>query len=134
MSRTIKFRAIARLDSRWRYGQAPLEAPHMENTTYPMNTFWSLLLTGLRRETLGQYTGLKDRTGREIYEGDVVFDHDTEYGGRKAVVWDQGRCCFELDHLCGHPLVYGSAERYLEIVGNIHEQAEAHARPEGETK
>jgi len=80
-------------------------------------------------ETVGQFTGLKDKNGKEIYEGDVVrYDDISDLGeslGEVAVVEymdDQG--CFD-------PLAIGYSgcyySRYIEnteVIGNIHDNPE----------
>jgi uncharacterized phage protein (TIGR01671 family) len=74
-------------------------------------------------ESVGQYTGLKDKNGKEIYEGDIVtglFNHTDIIG---HIVYGSDATFFiERKGLYGIGL--NNAEDWLEVVGNIYENPE----------
>ena len=85
---------------------------HCDNT--------SCFLSVMEDEVLEQCTGLKDKNGRLIYEGDIVF-----YGGVELwwVVFEEKYCSFELLRKDGNGLSM-SAHKEMTVVGNIHENPE----------
>jgi len=83
---------------------------------------------------LREYTGLKDKNGREIYEGDILrwnngMPEIEIQNGTYIVVWDEAE--FNLERTQNtKPTGWGTAynkyswKDYMEVIGNIYENPE----------
>lgn len=66
-----------------------------------------------------QYTGLKDKNGKEIYEGDIVRrQKEGEFETVGVVEWRENGALFWIDRY------YFMSKDGLEVIGNIHENPE----------
>ena len=130
MNRTIKFRALD-TQGKWRIGSLISDKTKgiaiIQQRENPISngcaTGWCF---PVQEGTEGQYTGLKDKNGKEIYEGDIYklmevvgYNDDDEpiYNAKYQVVeYSEGVCSVGFQFLSHHT--------NCEVIGNIHENPE----------
>lgn len=143
--REIKFRAKGLNDDNWHYGSyvytddnknnpfasGPFKEKHHIIQYYPGD--WNLggwEPIEINPNTLGQFTNLKDKNGKEIYEGDIIaFNWRSCDGvditdllevrfirGVFAFLWDG-----DIDHEAN---IVSPTHEWATVVGNIHDNPE----------
>jgi uncharacterized phage protein (TIGR01671 family) len=79
-------------------------------------------------ETVGQFTGLKDRNDKEIYEDDIVkgsHRSNEDWVPRQQVKFVKG--CFIFGNWNAHE--YFNKHTHIEVIGNIHDNPEVLEAP-----
>lgn len=80
-------------------------------------------------ETVGQYTGLTDRNGKKIFEGDIVKAQDDIYGSVYCegivgtVLFDETAFFIETPNIVDTVYLFNECAVY-EVIGNIHDNPE----------
>ena len=130
--RTIRFRGKSLSDGRWLYGdlfRTDLDG-EVAIQFYDEEDGWMTAM--VRPETVGQFTGLKDSEGQEIYEGDIltwrsiICEEDPVETWELPVTFYNGCFCLNDDFdMTLISVIYDSEEfGGVKIIGNIHDNPE----------
>ena len=132
--REILFRGKRIDNGEWVYGSFCMDALEQFNGLCGVDGFIRLYdkdsgkmqMYEVDRETVGQFTGLTDKNGKKIFEGDIIEHHaqGNIIVNRGVVVWDasEGRFAYQLRTML--PGFYMHNPETVEVIGNIHDNPE----------
>lgn len=141
--REILFRGKRIDNGEWAYGNFVMDATEqVQRENIPLEPILAdgfirryelaqqkIVMHEIDRETVGQYTGLNDKNGKKIFEGDLVRFVNPETGELSEYVyevfWDDDYVGFRMFfHKTGYREAFDGVPHWYVVVGNIHDNPE----------
>lgn len=118
--REIKFRGKRKDTGAWVYGdlqhvQKICTTEEVEKNAKRSMPVVRIANYDVDEETIGQFTGMYDMNGREVFEGDLLMGYENVV----EVVWYDGMFCDAMSDI-SDPLRYLDVEDRT-VVGNVHD-------------
>jgi uncharacterized phage protein (TIGR01671 family) len=129
--RQIKFRGLSINGKDWHIGNLSIIDTDLNQTVkrgyYISNSIGMPLAYQIRPETVGQFTGLLDKNGKEIYEWDIL--KNTKENIIVSVIWDVSGAGWQFNEYIDFDDGVGRGDWRLtigfakncEVIGNIYE-------------
>ena len=124
--REILFRGKRVDNGEWVYGD--LNRYYANKGMFIAETQSTYAMHTISEETIGQYTGLTDKNGTKIFEGDIVKDY---YGRVEKCFYNEARKRLMFEGINYTRDFEFASESEYEVIGNIHDNPELLKEREG---
>lgn len=119
--REILFRGKKTTSGEWVVGNYARNVVDAKFDTIEDCENFPYLIYGIDRKTVGQYTGLTDKNGKRIFEGDLVeVDNDGIY----EIRFNNADAGFEMRDICLRYAFLLERGTRMTIIGNIYDNKE----------
>ena len=115
---SIKFKAKRLDNGEWVKGDLVHSTSYV-GISYPSDEFSDVpIVHRVDPSTVCQFTGLKDKEGKEIFDGDLLYDEDS--GIVSAIKWKRNICgyVYEKAGAFATMRVFSNHKCFLKVIGN----------------
>lgn len=118
--REILFRGQDADSNEWRYGYY-IKRNDGDRGALILEDYYLESYEIVKPETVGQYTGVRDKNGTKIFEGDICWFYGGDY---YSGLWEQNAIVAITDMTDDEQTHYLNNAEYCEVIGNIYDNPE----------